>query len=80
MLFYLGYAYGSKIKLPMWFKHFSKEEGGIGEAYHIGIFGKTGSSKSVLAKMIVSGYTKHKNMYIFILDPQGEFSQEFSSN
>ncbi len=30
--------------------------------------------------MIVSGYTRHKNMSIFILDPQGEFSLEFSSN
>ena len=79
-LFYLGKAYGSNIKLPMWFKHFDVGNKGIGEAYHIGIFGKTGSGKSVLAKMIVSGYSRHKNMSIFILDPQGEFSLEFSSN
>lgn len=79
-LFYLGKAYGSKIKLPMWFKHFGPEEHGTGEAYHIGIFGKTGSGKSVLAKMIITGYARHKNMSIFILDPQGEFSLEFSSN
>lgn len=79
-LFYLGKAYGSNIKLPMWFKHFDIGKEGIGEAYHIGIFGKTGSGKSVLAKMIVSGYSRHKNMSIFILDPQGEFSLEFSSN
>lgn len=79
-LFYLGKAYGSNIKLPMWFKHFDIGKDGIGEAYHIGIFGKTGSGKSVLAKMMVSGYAKHKNMSIFILDPQGEFSLEFSSN
>jgi len=79
-IFYLGKAYGSNIKLPMWFKHFNVGNKGIGEAYHIGIFGKTGSGKSVLAKMIVSGYSRHKNMSIFILDPQGEFSLEFSSN
>jgi len=79
-LFYLGKAYGSNIRLPMWFKHFDTGKDGVGEAYHIGIFGKTGSGKSVLAKMIVSGYARHKNMSIFILDPQGEFSQEFSSN
>ncbi|KKM74114.1 hypothetical protein LCGC14_1403610 [marine sediment metagenome] len=29
---------------------------------------------------IMSGYLRHKNMSIFILDPQGEFSFEFSSN
>jgi hypothetical protein len=79
-LFYLGKAYGSNIKLPMWFKHFDIGKNGIGEAYHIGVFGKTGSGKSVLAKMMVSGYAKHKNMSIFILDPQGEFSIEFTAN
>lgn len=80
-LFYLGRAYGTNIKMPMWFKHFEdpqKEPGGIGEAYHIGIFGKTGSGKSVLAKMVLTAYARHQKMSIFILDPQGEYSQEFS--
>jgi len=79
-LFYLGNVYGSEIRLPMWFKHFGIGDEGVGEAYHIGIFGKTGSGKSVLAKMIISAYARHKNMAIFILDPQGEFSIEFGSN
>ena len=80
-IFYLGNAYGTNIKLPMWFKHFG--ENGIqsaGEAYHIGIFGKTGSGKSVLAKMVLSAYAKHKEMSIFILDPQGEFSEELGNS
>jgi hypothetical protein len=72
---FLGNAYGTEIKLPMWFKHFEKGNGGAGEAYHIGIFGKTGSGKSVLSKMIVLGYAKNKKMSIFILDPQGEFTK-----
>jgi hypothetical protein len=76
-LFYLGNAYGTNIPLPMWFKHFGSGEQGAGEAYHFGIFGKTGSGKSVLAKMILSGYSKHDQMSIFILDPQGEFAKEF---
>jgi DNA helicase HerA-like ATPase len=79
-LFYLGNAYGTQIKLPMWFKHFG--ENGLqsaGEAYHIGIFGKTGSGKSVLAKMTLSAYARHKDMSIFILDPQGEFSEELEN-
>ncbi len=74
-IFYLGKVYGSKVLLPMWFKHFGTGEGGIGEAYHIGIFGKTGSGKSILAKMIMLGYAKHKSMNIFVLDPQGEFTK-----
>jgi len=75
-LFYLGMAYGTDIKMPMWFKHFGSERLGAGEAYHIGIFGKTGSGKSVLAKMIMMAYARHRAMSIFVLDPQGEFSKD----
>ncbi len=73
-LFYLGKVYGSSPKLPLWFKHFGSGLKGAGEAYHLGIFGKTGSGKSVLAKEIVLAYSKFNEMGIFILDPQGEFS------
>jgi hypothetical protein len=79
-LFYLGNAYGSNVKMPMWFKHFGRGDQGAGEAYHIGIFGKTGSGKSVLAKMIMTAYSKHPQMGIFVLDPQGEFSKDFKEN
>ncbi len=79
-IFHLGKIYGTEINLPMWLKHFETGKFGLGEAYHIGIFGKTGSGKSVLAKMIISGYARHQNMSIFILDPQGEFSLEFTSS
>jgi DNA helicase HerA-like ATPase len=79
-LFCIGKTYGTNINLPMWLKHFGQDKFGVGEAYHIGIFGKTGSGKSVLAKMMITGYLRHRNMSIYILDPQGEFSTEFSSN
>ena len=79
-LFYLGSAYGSSVKMPMWFKHFGRDNEGAGEAYHIGIFGKTGSGKSVLAKMIMTAYSKHRQMGIFVLDPQGEFAKDFREN
>jgi len=59
----------------MWFRHFGSGQGGAGEAYHIGIFGKTGSGKSVLAKMMLVAYARHKNMGLFVLDPQGEFAK-----
>ena len=75
-IFYLGKVYGSSPRLPLWFKHFGGGKGGAGEAYHLGIFGKTGSGKSVLAKMIMLAYSRHKAMSIFVLDPQGEFSKD----
>jgi len=78
-LFYIGKAYGTDIKLPMWFKHFGFGQQGAGEAYHIGVFGKTGSGKSVLAKMIMMAYARHPQMSIFVLDPQGEFSKDLTT-
>lgn len=78
-LFYIGKAYGTEIKMPMWFKHFGYGTQGAGEAYHIGIFGKTGSGKSILAKMIMMAYARHPNMSIFVLDPQGEFSKDLKN-
>ncbi len=75
-IFYLGHVYGSTPKLPLWFKHFGTGPHGAGEAYHIGIFGKTGSGKSVLAKMILLAYARYPNMAIFVMDPQGEFSKD----
>ena len=55
-IFYLGQVYGSTPKLPLWFKHFGSGPDGAGEAYHLGVFGKTGSGKSVLAKMALCAY------------------------
>jgi hypothetical protein len=75
---YLGRAYANDVLYPMWFKHFASGTGGAGEAYHIGVFGKTGSGKSGLAKMILTSYARHPNMGILVIDPQGEFSLEFS--
>jgi hypothetical protein len=77
-IYYLGHVYGSKPKLPLWFKHFERGADGAGEAYHLGIFGKTGSGKSVLAKMIMLAYARYRQMGILVIDPQGEFSQDVS--
>jgi DNA helicase HerA-like ATPase len=75
-LFYLGRVYGSTPKLPLWFKHFDSGPDGAGEAYHLGIFGKTGSGKSVLAKMILLAYARFPQMALLVLDPQGEFAKD----
>ena len=79
-LFYLGHSYGSKTKLPMWFKHFGHGVHGAGEAYHLGIFGITGSGKSNLAKMIMTSYAKHPEMGMLVLDPVGEFAKTLSAS
>ena len=75
-IFYLGQVYGSRPKLPLWFKHFDTGPDGAGEAYHLGIFGKTGSGKSVLAKMILLAYARYPKMALLVIDPQGEFARD----
>jgi hypothetical protein len=82
-VFYLGRAYANEILYPMWFKHFGSSDqglGGAGEAYHIGVFGKTGSGKSGLAKMMLCAYSRHPNLGILVIDPQGEFTLELSGS
>lgn len=78
-IFYLGHVYGSKPKLPLWFKHFDRGPDGAGEAYHLGIFGKTGSGKSVLAKMILLAYARYPKMALLVIDPQGEFARDMKN-
>ena len=78
-IFYLGHVYGSQPRLPLWFKHFDKGPDGAGEAYHIGIFGKTGSGKSVLAKKILLAYARYPRMALLVIDPQGEFARDMKS-
>jgi len=79
-LFYLGNAYGNKIAFPMWFKHFGTGAHGTGEAYHMGVFGKTGSGKTGLSKMLLAAYARHSDMGVLIIDPQGEFSLEMQGS
>lgn len=76
---YIGKVYGTQVDLPFWFKHFDvndkKNDGpGAKDAYHIGVFGKTGSGKTVTAAMMLLGYTKNKNnISVLVLDPQAQF-------
>ena len=73
---HIGRALGGNVLLPSWFRHFGpRADGGAGDAMHIGIFGKTGSGKSVLAKMILLSYMRNPGMSLLVLDPQGEFSE-----
>ncbi|MCY4436188.1 MAG: DUF87 domain-containing protein [Chloroflexi bacterium] len=74
----LGMAYGMEdVRLPLTLRHFgSAATGGAGEAYHIGIFGMTGSGKSGFAAYLLAAYARHTDLGILIIDPQGQFASE----
>ncbi len=73
-IIYLGHVYGTQVRMPFWLKHFGDGAGGAGEAYHIGVFGKTGSGKSGLAAYLLLGYARHREMGLIFIDPQSQFS------
>jgi DNA helicase HerA-like ATPase len=74
---YLGYLYRTDVRLPLTLRHFGPAaQGGSGEAYHSGIFGMTGSGKSVFAAYLLATLTQHPALGIFIMDPQGQFTSE----
>lgn len=74
----LGKAYDTDVDVPFWFKHFgASSTGGAGDAYHIGVFGRTGSGKTVTAANMLLGYARHsKHISILILDPQEQFYKD----
>ena len=79
---YIGTIYGSEdVNMPMWFKHFGKSEGdgdytAAGDALHIGVFGKTGSGKTVMSSLMLLSYARNKKMNILVFDPQGQFYKD----
>ena len=75
-LFCPGTIYGSDTRAPLQLKHFGETPEGFGEAHRIGVFGKSGSGKSVLAAQMLAGFARNKEMGILILDPQGEFKDD----
>ncbi len=74
----LGTAYDTEVNVPFWFKHFGKpDQDGVGEAYHIGVFGRTGSGKTTTAANMILGYARNsEHMSILILDPQEQFYED----
>lgn len=75
-LVYMGHVFGTKVRMPFTLRHFGKGMGGAGEAYHIGVFGKTGSGKSGLAAYLLLAYARHRQMGLLFIDPQGQFSSD----
>lgn len=76
-IFYAGRVYGSETKAPLQLRHFGPERnGGYGEGRRIGIFGKSGTGKSVVGAELTAGFAQHPDLGILILDPQGEFTED----
>jgi hypothetical protein len=73
---YLGKFYGSlDVPAPVYVRHFGEfEERGSGEAYMGGIFGPSGSGKSVIAASLMALWSPNPKMGLLVLDPQSEFS------
>jgi hypothetical protein len=70
----IGKAYDTDVKIPFWFKHFGEGHNGAGDAYHIGVFGKTGSGKTTTAAHMLAGYAGNSEaMSFLIFDPQEQF-------
>lgn len=74
---YLGNFYGtSNVPAPVYVRHFGDFNNmGSGEAYMGGVFGPSGSGKSVIAASLIALWAHNPSMGILILDPQSEFSE-----
>lgn len=73
---YLGNFYGAlDVPAPVLVRHFGPfTERGSGEAYMGGVFGPSGSGKSVIAASLIAQWAHNPQMGLLILDPQSEFS------
>jgi len=75
-IFRLGTIYGSDTIAPFRLKHFGETPEGFGEAHRVGIFGKSGTGKSVIGAEMLAGFAQNREMGQLILDPQGQFSND----
>ena len=73
-LFNIGYLYETKVPIGLMLKHFGKGDDGWGDAHMLGIFGVTGSGKTVMAGSIIAGFAARHEMGMLIVDPQGQIS------
>ncbi len=73
---YIGNFYGtSNVPAPVYIRHFGDfQQRGSGEAYMGGVFGPSGSGKSVIAASLIALWATNPQMGILILDPASEFS------
>lgn len=74
---YLGTLLHQNIPVPISIRHFgaTNQNDGLGEAQFTGIFGKTGSGKSVFGTQVMAGYSRFLEMGMLVLDPQAQYYQ-----
>lgn len=73
-LFNIGYLYETQVPVGLMLKHFGEGDDGWGDAHMLGVFGATGSGKTVMAASIIAGFAARSEMGMLIIDPQGQFS------
>lgn len=73
-LFNIGYLYETRVPVGLLLKHFGPGDDGWGDARMMGVFGATGSGKTVMAASIVVGLAARREIGMLIVDPQGQFS------
>lgn len=77
-LFNIGYLYETNVPVGLMLKHFGPskkgEDDGWGDAQMMGIFGSTGSGKTVMAGSIIAGFAARHEMGMLIIDPMGQLS------
>src|SRR5699024_10902442 len=69
---YVGTLRGSAVRIPFTLTDFSGPRG----SRHMGVFGATGSGKSVMTEYMLAAMLRWPSMGTIILDPQGQFSLE----
>jgi len=77
-LIFLGRVFKMEdVRMPLVLRHFGPvDSGGVGEAYHSGVFGMTGSGKSGFAAYLLAAHVRHPELAVIIMDPQGQFTTE----
>jgi hypothetical protein len=76
-IFYAGQSPGDGLPVPLALRHFGPtDEGGNGEAVHLGIFGQSRSGKSIMASQLLAGFAANPQLGVLIIDPQGEFGND----
>lgn len=71
-LHYLGHLHGTDVRAPFNIRDFSGSRG----AFHMGVFGATGSGKTAMSAYVLGSQMRHPDLGMIIIDPQGQWSTE----
>ncbi|WP_374457008.1 ATP-binding protein [Nocardioides sp.] len=71
---YLGRVYRSDVRLPMFVRDYTGPA--TDGAYHVGIFGRSGSGKTAFATYWLAMQLRHPELSVLVFDPQGQFARQ----